>query len=58
MNDLFVCIVNGAGPAGLSASLFLARYRRKVLTLHNNSPRNLYSQGYPRVPRSSWSSAG
>lgn len=44
-HDLFDCIVIGAGPAGLSASLFLARYRRKVLTLHNNKPRNSHSQG-------------
>lgn len=39
------CIIVGAGPAGLSASLFLSRYRLKTLTFHHSSPRNLYSHG-------------
>ena len=40
---MYDCIVVGAGPAGLSASLFLARYRRHTLTFHHNSPRNEYA---------------
>ncbi len=39
------CIVVGAGPAGLSASLFLTRYLHSTLTFHHNSPRNEYAHG-------------
>src|SRR5690349_11953219 len=45
MDDLYDCIIIGAGPAGLSAALFLARYRRRTLTFHHNSPRNEYAHG-------------
>ncbi|MDQ3134264.1 MAG: NAD(P)/FAD-dependent oxidoreductase [Acidobacteriota bacterium] len=44
-DEVYDCIVIGAGPAGLSASLFLARYCRRVLTFHHNHPRNIYSHG-------------
>jgi len=45
IDDLYDCIVIGAGPAGLSASLFLARYLHRTLTFHHNTPRNEYAHG-------------
>lgn len=39
MEDRFDCIVVGAGPAGLSAALYLARFRRRVLVVHDGKSR-------------------
>lgn len=37
-------VVIGAGPAGLSTSLNLARARRRVILVDSNSPRHIVSQ--------------
>src|SRR4051812_42772220 len=44
-NILYDCIIIGGGPAGLSAALMLARYRRRTLIFHHNNPRNAYARG-------------
>ena len=33
------CIIIGAGPAGLTAALYLGRYRRDPLVVHDGSAR-------------------
>lgn len=41
MGEHWDCIIVGAGPAGLSAALYMARYHRKVLVLHDGRSRAL-----------------
>jgi thioredoxin reductase len=38
-------IIIGGGPAGLTCAIFLARYRRRVLLVDNQKPRNYASRG-------------
>jgi len=43
LHSLFDCIIIGGGPAGLTCSIFLGRYRRRVLVIDAGKPRNYAS---------------
>lgn len=50
--DEYDAIIVGGGPAGLSAALWLARYRRRVRVLDSGEPRNEPAwgvHGYPGI---------
>lgn len=51
--DLLDCLVIGAGPAGLVAALYLARYRRRIALVDAGQSRTLLiptSHNYPGFP--------
>ncbi len=41
----FDAVIVGGGPAGLTCSIFLGRYRRRVLVIDDGQPRNQASRG-------------
>lgn len=53
MNEAYDCVIIGGGPAGLSAAIYLARYRRRVLLIDKGEsraatiPRSHNVPGYP-----------
>ena len=42
---MFDCIIVGGGPAGLTCSIYLARFKRSVLLIENGKYRNYASSG-------------
>ena len=51
--DSVDCLIVGAGPAGLTAAIYLARYRRRIALYGAGSPRAAYipsTRNYPGFP--------
>jgi len=53
MADMLDCLVIGAGPAGLTAAVYLARFKRRFLVLHDDDPRAIWiprTHNFPTYP--------
>lgn len=50
MSSQWDCLIVGAGPGGLSAALYLARFLRRVLVLHDGTSRTLRVSKTHNVP--------
>lgn len=50
MHDDVDCLIAGGGPAGLTAALYLARFRRRVLLIDGGSPRAAWIPESHNIP--------
>jgi thioredoxin reductase (NADPH) len=50
MDEAWDCLVIGGGPAGLTAALYLARFRRRVLVVDDGEPRAAWIPASHNIP--------
>ena len=45
------CVIIGGGPAGLTAAVYLARYRRRIVLFDGGGSRAALNSRKPQLPR-------